>query len=101
METDIIKIKKKCSKCGGSMKIERCSENGFRWKNIFCENFCWQITTKKKPVKRSNEYAHYIHRNGKSYLDNGDGNFQEAEIRSVKKGIKVVRFGPIINFEGI
>ena len=55
------------------MKIEKCSENGFRWKIIFCENWCWQITTEKKAIKVSNESAHYKNIDGKSYLSVNGG----------------------------
>ena len=77
------------------MKIERCSENGFRWKNIFCENHCWVITTEKKPIKVSNESAHYKNINSKCYLSVNGDEFQECGLKTFKKGaIWVTRFGP-------
>ena len=48
MQTDILTINKSCKGCGGKMKIERCSEDGFTWKNLFCENWCFVKTTPKK-----------------------------------------------------
>lgn len=94
MDSDIITTNSLCRGCKGKLKIEKCSDKGFRWKTVYCENWCFVKTTPKKKIIKKNEYASYIHKDGKSYLDNGDGFYQEAEPRKYKKGIKVIRFGP-------
>ena len=99
MESDIIRINKKCKKCGGNMMIERCSENGFRWKNIYCENWCWQITTPKKQMIEKHESAHFRNINGKCYLSVNGDEFRECGLQTFKNGaLKVVRFGPKLNW---
>ena len=86
---DIIKINKNCRTCQGQICIEKYSENGYRWKVIFCENWCWKKTTDKTPIKQSNTFAEYIHIKGIRYLRTNQTNnlFYEAKLREgVKKG---------------
>ena len=89
METDIITIKKKCKTCGVKMQIEKCSEDGFRWKNIFCPNGCFVISTNKKPIKKSNIFAEYKHEGKKTFLRTQSEDWHEVYIAGVKGGLRV------------
>lgn len=55
------------------MKIEKVSDGEFRWKVIFCENWCFTKTTEKVKIKETHDSAEYTHKNGVEYLSvNGD-----------------------------
>ena len=90
--SDIITINKKCKSCEGSMKIERCSQDGFRWNIIFCENFCWQFNTSKKKIKVSDSFARYINVGNKSFLSTDNVYFREAYLkRGSKKNLPYLK----------
>ena len=89
MGDDVITIKKNCRICGEPMKIEKCSENGFRWKNIFCPSYCFVISTEKKPIKKSNVFAEYRHEGKKMFLRTQNEDWHEVELIHVKKGMQV------------
>lgn len=101
MESTIhyVSTDKRCSKCGGKFKIEKWSEDGVRYTNLFCEGYCFVKET-KKVLKSDHKSGIWLNHHGKTYLksDLMDG-FREVEIVGVKHGIKLKTIGPVLSDE--
>jgi hypothetical protein len=71
-QTDIITINSRCLKCQSLLKIEKCSDEEFRWTILFCPNWCFEKRSGKKKIDLNviRPFADYYHLGNRIFLQN-------------------------------